>query len=120
MCVWVCARARVCLCGVFVFERACACVVSLSTLMIRFPGLFGEFGPVSDTHEADTFDTQLKCLLDRRTQLVRPRDELHTRILDAAVRINKREDQLRRTTRDLRTRVEKCTEVDGGIFERLL
>ena len=34
--------------------------------------------------------------------------------------INKREDQLRRTTRDLRTRVAKCTEVDGGIFERLL
>ena len=34
--------------------------------------------------------------------------------------IEKREEQLRRTTRDLRTRVAKCTEVDGGIFQRLL
>jgi hypothetical protein len=48
------------------------------------------------------------------------RDELLARILDAAARIKKREDQLRRTTRDLRTRVAKCTEVDGGIFEHLL
>jgi len=47
-------------------------------------------------------------------------DELLARILDAADRIKKREDQLRRTTRDLRTRVAKCTEVDGGICEHLL
>jgi hypothetical protein len=47
-------------------------------------------------------------------------DELLARILDAAARINKREDQLRRATRDLRTRVAKCTEVDGGILEHLL
>ena len=48
-------------------------------------------------------------------------DELLARILDAAGRIKKREDQLRRTTtRDLRTQVAKCTEVDGGIFEHLL
>jgi hypothetical protein len=45
------------------------------------------------------------------------RDELLARILDAAVRINKREDQLRRTTRDLRTRFPNCIDVDGGIFE---
>jgi hypothetical protein len=44
------------------------------------------------------------------------RDELLARILDAAARIKKREDQIRRTTRDLRTRVVKCTEVDGGGF----
>jgi hypothetical protein len=44
------------------------------------------------------------------------RDDLLARILDAAACIEKREDQLRRTTRDLRTRVAKCTEVDGGIF----
>jgi hypothetical protein len=43
-------------------------------------------------------------------------DELLASILDAAVCINKREDQLRRTTRDLSTRVAKCTEVDGGIL----
>jgi hypothetical protein len=48
------------------------------------------------------------------------RDELLARILDAAARIKKREDQLRRTTRHLRTRVAKCIEVDGGIFENLL
>jgi hypothetical protein len=41
-------------------------------------------------------------------------------ILDPAASIKKREDQLRRTTRDLRTGVAKCVEVDGGIFERLL
>jgi hypothetical protein len=43
-------------------------------------------------------------------------DELLALILDAAACINKREDQLRRTTRDLSTRVAKCTEVDGGIL----
>jgi hypothetical protein len=47
------------------------------------------------------------------------RDELFPRILDAAVSIKKREDQLRRTTRDLRTRVAECTEVDGGIYQHL-
>ena len=35
------------------------------------------------------------------------REELIARILDAAVLIKKREAQLRRTTRDLRTRVAK-------------
>ena len=45
------------------------------------------------------------------------RNELLARILDAAVSIKKREDQLRRKTRDLRTRVAKCTEVDGVVFE---
>jgi hypothetical protein len=47
-------------------------------------------------------------------------NELIARILDAAASIKKRGEQLRRTTRDLRTRVAKCVEVDGGIFERLL
>jgi hypothetical protein len=47
-------------------------------------------------------------------------DDLLARIRDAAACIRKREDQLRRTTRDFRTRVAKCTEVDGGIFEHLL
>ena len=48
------------------------------------------------------------------------RDELLARILDAAARTKKREDQLRRKTRYLRTRVAKCIDVDGGIFGRLL
>jgi hypothetical protein len=47
-------------------------------------------------------------------------DELLARILYAAACIKKREDQLRRTTRDLSTRVAKYTEGDGGIFEHLL
>ena len=48
------------------------------------------------------------------------RDELPDRILDAADRTKGREDQHRRTTRDLRTRVAKFIEVDGGIFEYIL
>jgi len=47
-------------------------------------------------------------------------DELLARILDAAACIKKREGQLRQTTRDLRIRVAKCAEADGGIFKRLL
>jgi hypothetical protein len=48
------------------------------------------------------------------------RDELLPRILDAAAPIKIREDNLRRTTRDLRTRVATCSEGGGGIFEHLL
>jgi len=48
------------------------------------------------------------------------RDELLAHILDVAACIEKHEDQLRRTTRDLRTRVAKCVEVDCGICEHLL
>jgi hypothetical protein len=48
------------------------------------------------------------------------RDELLARILDAAARMKKREDQLRQTTRDHRTRVARCIEFEGGIFENLL
>jgi len=45
---------------------------------------------------------------------------LLARNLDVAASIKKREDQLRRTTRDLRTRVAKCIETDGGILEHLV
>ena len=44
------------------------------------------------------------------------RDKLLARILDAAGYVKKREDRLRPTTRDLRTRVSKCSEADGGIL----
>jgi len=44
-------------------------------------------------------------------------DGLLARLLDAAAHINKREDKLRRTIRDLHTRVAKCIDVEGGIFE---
>jgi len=47
-------------------------------------------------------------------------DELLARILDVVASVKKREEQLRRTTRDLRARVAKCAEVDGGIFDRLI
>ena len=48
------------------------------------------------------------------------KDELLARILDDAACRKKREYQLRRTTRDLRTAVANWTEVDGGILEHLL
>ena len=48
---------------------------------------------------------------------VSTRDEFVPCILDVTARIKKGEDQLRRTTRGLRTRVTKCTVADGGIFE---
>jgi len=48
------------------------------------------------------------------------RDKFLARIVNAAVRTQKREDQLRRTARDIRTRFAKCIAVDGRIFERLL
>jgi hypothetical protein len=47
-------------------------------------------------------------------------DELIARSLDVASRIKKCEQQLRQTTRDLRTRFAKCNEVDGRIWEHLL
>ena len=47
-------------------------------------------------------------------------DELLASILVAAACVKTREDQLRRTTRDLHTRVAKCTEVNSGILEHLL
>ena len=51
---------------------------------------------------------------------VNTRDELLARISDAPACTRKREDQIRRTARDLHTRVTECTGVDGWIFEHLL
>jgi hypothetical protein len=51
---------------------------------------------------------------------VNTRDELLAPISDGAASTTNREDQLRRRTRDLRTRVAKYIEVDGGICEHLL
>jgi hypothetical protein len=47
-------------------------------------------------------------------------DQLLARSSDVAAIIKKREDQLRRKTRGLHTRVAKCVEVGGGICEHLL
>ena len=52
---------------------------------------------------------------------VNARDELVTRIMDSAALIKQeRQDDLRRATHTIAKRVEKCIEVDGGIFEYLL
>jgi hypothetical protein len=52
---------------------------------------------------------------------VNTRDELVARIMNNAALIKrKRQDDLRRAKRTVAKRVEKCIEVDGGIFEHLL
>jgi len=48
------------------------------------------------------------------------RDKFLARTVYAAARTEKREDQLRGKRCDIRTRVAKCIEVDGTIFEHLL
>ena len=49
---------------------------------------------------------------------VNTRDELVSRIMNSAALINQEcQDDLRRATRTIAKRVEKCIEVDGGIFE---
>jgi hypothetical protein len=52
---------------------------------------------------------------------VNTRDELVARIMNSAALIKKtRQDDLRRATRTIANRAEKCIEVDGEIFESLL
>ena len=52
---------------------------------------------------------------------VNTRDELVARIMNSAALVKQeRQDDLRRATRTIAKRVEKRTEVDGGIFEHLL
>jgi len=52
---------------------------------------------------------------------VNTRDELVARIMNSAALIKQeRQDDLRRAKRTIGKRVEKCIEVDGAIFERLL
>ena len=48
------------------------------------------------------------------------RDELLVNLLHVNACIKEREEALRRTTRHVFTRVAKCFDVDGGIFENLL
>ena len=48
---------------------------------------------------------------------VNTRDELAARITNSAIPVKQeRQDDLRRATRTVAKRVEKCIEVDGGIF----
>jgi len=52
---------------------------------------------------------------------VNTRDELVARIMNNSAFVKQeRQDDLSRATRTVAKRVEKCTEVDGGIFEHLL
>jgi hypothetical protein len=52
---------------------------------------------------------------------VNRRDELVSRIMNSAALLKQeRQDDLRRAKRTIVMRVEKCIEVDGGIFEHLL
>ena len=52
---------------------------------------------------------------------VNTRDELAARIMNsAALMKQERQDDLKRATRTVAKRVEKCIEVYGGIFEHLL
>ncbi|EFN76227.1 hypothetical protein EAI_16537, partial [Harpegnathos saltator] len=51
---------------------------------------------------------------------VNTRDELITRVIAAVDQIRGREDALRRATRHILTRCDKCIEVRGEIFENLL
>jgi len=52
---------------------------------------------------------------------VNARDELIERIMNSAALIKQEsQDDLRRATRTVAKRIEKCIEVDGGIFEHLL
>jgi len=52
---------------------------------------------------------------------VNTRYEFVARIMNSAALIKQeRQDDLRRATRTIAKRVEKCTEVDCGIFEHLL
>jgi len=52
---------------------------------------------------------------------VNTRDKLVARSTNSAAVIKQeRQDDLSRATRTVAKSVEKCTEVDGGIFERLL
>jgi hypothetical protein len=52
---------------------------------------------------------------------VNTRDELVAHIINSAALIKEeRQDDLRRATRTVAKRAEKCTEVDGGIFEHLV
>ena len=56
-----------------------------------------------------------------REEKVNTRDELVARIMNSAALLKQeRQDDLRRATRTTGKIVEKCTEVDGGIFAHLL
>jgi hypothetical protein len=48
------------------------------------------------------------------------RDEVLDRIMDAIARIKNVQEELRRAARHVLTRIAKCIDADGRIFENLL
>ena len=61
----------------------------------------------------------MKSKVDK--EKVNTRDELVARIMNSVAVIKQEcQDDLRRATHTFAKRVEKCIEVDGGIFEHLL
>jgi len=75
--------------------------------------------------EVDTYRSDL-CLWgwmksEVYKEKVNTRDELVARIMNSAALIKQeRQDDLRRATRTIVKKIEKCIEVDSGIFEHLL
>ena len=60
-------------------------------------------------------------LIEVYKEKVNTRDELIARIMNGAALIKQeRQDDLRRATRTIAKRVEKCIQVDSGSFEHLL
>jgi hypothetical protein len=62
-----------------------------------------------------------KRQMTKYKEKVNIRDELVAQIMNSAALIKQeRQDDLRRVTCTVAKRVEKCIEVDGGVFEHLL
>ena len=79
----------------------------------------GHQGPQALTHLDFCLWGWMKSEVNK--EKVNTKDELVTRIMNSAVLLKQeRQDDLRRATRNFVKRVEKCIEVDGGIFEHLL
>jgi hypothetical protein len=75
-----------------------------------------------DSPDLPALDFCLWCCMKSEVYKLKgdTRDEMPARVLDATARTKGRDFQPRGITRDLRTRVTKCTEDDRGIFEHLL
>ena len=79
----------------------------------------GHQGPQALTHLDFCLWGWMKSEVNK--EKVNTKDELVTRMMNIAALINQEcQDDLRRVIRTTVKRVEKCTEVDGGIFEQLL
>jgi len=72
-----------------------------------------------------SWQVQIRCLWgwmksEIYKEKVNTRDELVARVTNSATFIKQeRQDDVRRATRTFAKKVEKCIEVDGGIFEHL-